>query len=272
MNVYEHGVRTEGEDPPPELRLLGTTEFPVYSAFTLSIVDQQGQSLNERAVHLLGVNGPYSSDDYYEESDVRYWVLAALYHLNRLIDLYVALTQLFEQIHPPGSAIRGNVGDPRVFYEIDAFLGATRRIYEAIRKVLWKHYGGGTGGRWRSIRNALTSTGIVPTSFAEELNQSWQSFGEKLTDYGDCVAHYDPLTDGGTTCWMEWYGNRWGMTVRLPANPAEKSRRAFDFLSGPEALTYCHSVACHLVELCESLESQDAIRKHLDSPPIEEEI
>lgn len=22
--------------------------------------------------------------------------------------------------------------------------------------------------------------------------------------------HYDPLTDGGTTCWMERYGNRWG--------------------------------------------------------------
>jgi hypothetical protein len=120
-----------------------------------------------------------------------------------------ANTQYFEQIHPKGTAIRGNIGDPRVFYEIDAFLGASRRVYETIRKVLWKHYGKGSGGRWSSIRNVLTSTGFVPNSFAKELSHSWKSIGGKLTDYRDCVAHYDPLTDGATTCWMEWYGNRW---------------------------------------------------------------
>jgi hypothetical protein len=57
-----------------------------------------------------------------------------------------------------------------------------------------------------------------------------------------------------------------GMTVRLPVNPEVKSRRAFDFFSGPDALKYCHSVACHVVELCESLAAQEAIRKHLDHP------
>jgi hypothetical protein len=170
-------------------------------------------------------------------------VLATLYHLNQLIDLYVRLTRLFERQHPPGTAIRGNTSDPRVFYEIDAFLGAARRVYESIRKVLWKHYHGpGTAGRWSSIRKVIESPHKVPPFFASELQKSWHTFGEKLTDYRDCVAHYDPLTDGGTTCWMDWYGNRWGITVKLPANPAKKGRLAFDFDAGPEALSYCHSV------------------------------
>jgi hypothetical protein len=57
--------------------------------------------INERAVHLANVKGPHRSAHYYEEYDVRYCVLATLYHLNRLIDLYVELCQLFEHI-PPG--------------------------------------------------------------------------------------------------------------------------------------------------------------------------
>jgi hypothetical protein len=89
MNVYEHGIRTDDEDAPPKLKILGTTELPVYSGFSLSIVDLGGQSLNERAVHILEANGPYSSDDYYEESDLRYCLLATLYHLNRVMHLYV---------------------------------------------------------------------------------------------------------------------------------------------------------------------------------------
>jgi hypothetical protein len=108
--------------------------------------------------------------------------------------------------------------------------------------------------------------GNIPALFAAELRESWNTVGEKLTDYRDCVAHYDPLTDGGTTCWMDWYGNRWGMTVKLPANPDKKSRLAFDFDAGPEALSYCHSVACHLLELCESLEAQTKVASYLANP------
>ena len=269
-NIYEHGIVAEGEGNPASLRLIATAKLPIYSGFSLAIVDLKEHSLNERAVHLARVNGPCYSADYYEEGDLRYFVLATLYHLNRLIDLYVRLTRLFEHIHPPGTAIRGNTSDPRVFYEIDAFLGAARRVYESIRKVLWKHYHGrGTTGRWSSIRKVVNSPDKIPASFATSLQQSWQSVGEELTAYRDCVAHYDPLTDGGTTCWMHWYGNRWGMTVKLPSNPYEQSRLAFDFASGPEALSYCHSVACHLVELCESLEAQTTIRSHLDHPRME---
>jgi hypothetical protein len=106
----------------------------------------------------------------------------------------------------------------------------------------------------------------IPPLFMTQLDESWNTVGEKLASYRDCVAHYDPLTDGGTTCWMDWYGNRWGMTVKLPGNPDTKSHSAFNFDSGPEALSYCHSVACHLVALCESLEAQTKVASHLAKP------
>jgi hypothetical protein len=168
----------------------------------------------------------------------------------------------------PGTAICGNTGDPRVFYEIDAFLVAARRVYESIRKILWKHYRNPrAAGRWSSIRSVLKSSNHrIPASFAAELHQSWNAFGNRITAYRDCVAHYDPLTTGNTTCWVDWYGNRWGVSVKLPANPERKSRVAFDFASGPEALSYCHSVACHLVDLCESLEAQDKVGLVLAHP------
>jgi hypothetical protein len=266
MNVYEHGIAAESDEWGGSLKPVSSTDLPVHSGFSLTIVDIEGRSVNERAVGLGHVNGPCYAADYFEESDLRYCALAMLYHLSRLIELYVAVTQLFEKLHPPGTATSGNTTDPRVFYELDAFLGAARRLYESMRKVLWKHYGTGRTGRWRSIRTAIESVDIVPAPFAKRLAESWKLFGEMLADYRDCVAHYDPLTDGGTTCWMERYGNRWGMSVKLPANPKQKNRRSFDFANGPEALSYCHTVACHLVDVCEALEALEKVRHHLDSP------
>lgn len=269
MNVFEHGVYTEGIERVGDLVLLGTTSLPVYAGFNITIVDAGRKSLNERAVHIGFINGPYRNADYYEETDLRYCMIACLYHVNRLIDFYVSIVKLFEQTAPLASS--GNTGDPRIFYEIDAFVGAARRVYETIRKVLWKHYSKDRGGRWRSIQNVLTSSKIVPAPFLDELKWSWDTYGEKLTAYRDCVAHYDPLTDGQTTCWMNRHFGRWGATVRLPANPEERGRRAFDFINGPDALSYCHAVAVHLVDLCESMQSQALIRDFLANPRLPRE-
>ena len=88
-------MAVEGGERPEPLNLIATAKLPIYAGFSLSIVDSARHSLNERAVHLANVKGPYYSADYYEEEDLRYCVLAMLYHLNRLIDLYVGLCQLF---------------------------------------------------------------------------------------------------------------------------------------------------------------------------------
>jgi hypothetical protein len=169
-NIYEHGIAVQGDERPESLRMIATARLPIYAPFTLSIVDFEGNSLNERAVRLAKVGGPYHRlTDYYEEHDLRYSVLAMMYHLNRIIDLYVRLTQLFERKYPLGTAVRGNTGDPRVFYEVDAFLGAARRVYEAIRKVLWKHYrssrtrGDGVQSGRSSCRPTIFQNHLPPT-------------------------------------------------------------------------------------------------------------
>jgi hypothetical protein len=266
-DIYEHGIAMEGNETPSSLRLLATTRLPIYSGFDLTIVDLHGKSLTERAVHVTNVVKAHSVADYYEESDLRYCVLATIYHLNRLANLYVESTKLFEHTYPKGTGIRGNTWKPSIFYEVDAFLGSGRRVYESIRKVLWKHYQNGNGGRWSSIRKVLTKPGNVPMPFVIKLTESWQAVGVKLTAYRDCVAHYEPLTNGLTTCWLDRYNGLWGATVKLPSNPDAQSHRSFDFESGPDALDYCHAVACHLVELCECLEAQPKIRGFLDRPP-----
>jgi hypothetical protein len=56
------------------------------------------------------------------------------------------------------------------------------------------------------------------------------------------------------------------MSVKLPANPEKKGRLSFNFEAGPEALTYCHTVACQLFDLCQALDTLEKVRHHLDNP------
>lgn len=74
-------------------------------------------------------------------------------HLNSVIDMYVWACRIFDEHHGYHDGPQsGNTGDSRVLFEIDAYLGAARRVYEAISKVLWKHYHPHAKGRWDSMR------------------------------------------------------------------------------------------------------------------------
>lgn len=260
-DVLEHGIVVPTGNSVSWFRVIATTDLPIYSGFTLTAVGLDGCSLNERALKVVDVDRPHSIAEFYEECDLRYSLLATLYHLNQLVDLYVRGCQLFDGMYPASKG-PGNFSDPRVFYEIDALLGAARRVYELIRKVLWKHYSGGSSGRWGSIRKAVGSP-LLPVEFAKILGHSWDIYGETLADYRNCVAHYDPLTNGQTTCWMDRFDGKWGMTVKLPANPSAQSRLRFDFDSGPEALQYCHAITAHLVELSEGVVALPEVSKHI---------
>jgi len=85
MNVYEHGIVAESDEWAGTLKLVSSTDLPVYAGFTLAIADLDGRSLNERTVNLGRVNGAHWTADYFEEADLRYCVSATLYHLNRLV-------------------------------------------------------------------------------------------------------------------------------------------------------------------------------------------
>lgn len=268
VDVFEHGIEVTEGDPPAGLARVATTREPVYSGYTITIVDRDGLSLNRRVNHLAKPGDPYRTSDLWDEHDVRYCLRSALYRLDRIIEMYVGKCRLFEEHH--SDAISGNTSDPRIYFEVEAFLGDSRRVYDSISKVLWKHYVGRPKGRWRSIRTLVeseTNLTIMPPDFATTLKQSWEAFGVKLVAYRDFVMHVGPLAGEGST-WMNRYDGRWGATVGLPTNPESKSRAAFDNVQGNgiDALGYCHAIAAHLARLCEELMALPAVASHIANP------
>jgi hypothetical protein len=266
--VFEHGIETVGESPRGLLRLATRENDLIYSGCTLAVLDQDGSSLNHRAALLFQVPVAHDARALYEEYDVRNCLLAALYHLNRTIDLYAEMARLFEEIHPD-TGTEGNSSDQRIYFEVDAFLVAARHLYDLIAKVLWKHYGRGHSDQWLRIKTALKFTNVIPTEFDAAIRKSWSTYGEKLRAYRDCLLHFVPLTsDASTTVWMNRFDGRWGASVRLPSNPEANSRRAFDTRStGVDALNYCYGIVSELVGLCEKLIMQPEISVYIASPP-----
>lgn len=99
-DVCEHGIVVpDGEQPPAGLAIVATTRLPIYSEFSLTLVDRDGSSLNERAIHALDVPGAHTVADYYEESDVRFFLRESLYHLNSVINYYVRACRVFDEHH-----------------------------------------------------------------------------------------------------------------------------------------------------------------------------
>ncbi|WP_445167024.1 hypothetical protein ACTXG7_24875 [Mycolicibacterium sp. Dal123E01] len=271
-DVFEHGIEIRrGEAKPARgLMRIATDQRPVHTGFIYEAVDSDGTSLNYRTMKLAMVQADHWARDYYEESDLRYCLRTAVYHLNRIIELYVAKRQEAARGNPSAHVV-GFGGERRVYFEVDAFVGAARRIYEAINKLMWKHYAVPLGmtGRWRSITGAMRSD-VVPDVFAQSLQQSWDDYGKLLGAYRDCIMHNVPLTDDGGPCFMvRLKDEQWGVTFPLPTNPETKSRNAFDNIlpgQGIDALGYCHRVAAHMVALCEEAIALPAIVAHIANP------
>jgi hypothetical protein len=273
-DIYEHGIVVpDGEQPPAGLAILATTRLPIYAEYSLTLVDRNCSSLNERATLALQVPGPHAVADFYEESDVRFFLRESLYHLNNVVNLYVRVCRLFEELHGYRDGPQsGNTGDSRVLFEVDAYLGAARRVYEAISKVLWKHYTArGETGRWSSMRKAVaaieTGSTKVPAQFATPLISSWNTYGVSLADYRNYVAHTGALSSS-SVCWMSRFdGGRWGASVALLENPEDKKRVPVSPDVAVDALAYCHDVAAHLAGLCEDLTALPEVADYLAHPP-----
>lgn len=259
MRIYAHGIAVEPGDgwDAGELPLVATTDLPIYAHFTVTLVDLAEASLNERIVSLDQHPGPRRSADYFEERDLRNGLLAMAYHVQRLAMLYVEVSGRFEEIHPGGTAVRGNVHMPPIYYEADAFLTAARRWYETLLRLLWKHYG--SGRRPGTFHKLFDDAKEVPADHVALLDASWRAHGTHLNDYRNCLIHHDPLDDGGKTAWTAPRDGRWGTTVKLPANPRARRREAFDFDNGPDVLTYAHALVCHLTEVAEATDQLPAI-------------
>jgi len=266
--VFEHGIEAVGDPPQGLLRLATREPDLIYSGYTLAVVDRDGSSLNHRAALLFEVPVAHARRALYDEYDLRHCLLAALYHLNRSIELYADMARLFEETYPD-TGVEGSGSDQRIYFEVDAFLVAARHLYDLIAKVLWKHYGREKSDQWLRIKTAIKSQDVIPTEFDAALRNSWATSGEKVTAYRDCLLHYVPLTEeASTTVWMDRFDGRWGATVRLPSNPKANSRRAFDTrTSDVDAVSYCYGVLSELVGLCEKLVAQPEISAYIANPP-----
>ncbi|MEZ0054163.1 hypothetical protein ABIA30_005203 [Mycobacterium sp. MAA66] len=274
VDVYEHGILVpDGERPPAGLAIIATNRLPIYSDSTLTLVASDGSSLNERTIHALEVPGPHKVADYYEESDVRFFLRESLYHLNSVIDRYVIACQIFDEWHGYWVGPQnGNTGDSRFLFEIDAYLGAARRVYEAVSKVLWKHFSDSPDGkgRWSSMRKTVVAiesgSTHIPGPIAATVANSWNTYGTTLADYRNYVAHTGALS-ASEVCWMRRFSGRWGASVALLENPEDKKRTPIDPDVRRDALAYSHDVATHLVELCEDLSVVPEIADYLAHPP-----
>lgn len=270
--VYEGGTRNVAIG---NARAVATTKLPVYSGHTLAILDpaKPDRSVSDIAVNALEINRAHRIADYHEEYDLRYTLRAALYHLNRVIDQYAWACRLFDELHPDlRSGRTGNTSNQALAFEVDATLSAARRIYESLRKVIWKHYrpeGVDAASRWRSFDNMLKTvdTTTISPDCADILKHSWNSSGRRLKAYRDCLSHADALDDGGNTCWLTQQNGRWHMTYKLPANPEAKSHYKFDFENGPDSLTYCWEMVTHLVKITETVAKEEKIAEALGVNP-----
>ena len=82
------------------------------------------------------------------------------------------------------------------------------------------------------------------------LEESWQVYGERLTDYRDCIIHYTPIDFGMSTANMHKLDDGiWSVMMRIPDNPETKSKSAFTFAKGLDALTYGWELSNEIVRV-----------------------
>ena len=134
-----------------------------------------------------------------------YLVGALEYHCERVAKIYTGISKQFASL-PIGTdeADKGTFGyqaDP--YYEFDAAVTVARRCSDVSRYLLWEYFGPGRGTMPRSFAKTVPLCTPLPSELRDRLDQSWERFGTRITDYCDCLQHYVPVDFGVATAWME---------------------------------------------------------------------
>jgi hypothetical protein len=75
-----------------------------------------------------------------------------------------------------------------------------------------------------------------------------------LTDYRDCIIYNAPIDFGlGTGSMQKLDGGVWSVLMRIPDNPEVKSRAAFTFAKGLDALTYGWELTNEIVRVATAI-------------------
>ena len=185
----------------------------------------------------------------YQAHHIAYLVGAVAYHCGRLAESCASLCRRFASFRwpwPPEDHAAFS-REPEPYYEFDAAITAARRAYDASRFLLWPRYGN-SGSVPSSFARTLHACSRLPGHLRSRLEQSWSNFGEQLTDYRDCIQHYVPVDFGlADACMEKLAGAFWSVRIRIPDNPEVRSKGAFKYAQGRDALSYCRGMAEELV-------------------------
>lgn len=184
----------------------------------------------------------------YHSHAIRYLSGALVYHLQLLHARYETIRDRFKDI----SMIPGAKGDqtaifsdqPEPYYEFDALLAAARRAYDSCRYLLWPSFGSGKGTVPASFKKTLPLCTNLDPAVRDDLQRSWNTWGERLTNYRDCIQHYVPVDFGLSSVTLQQeFPAVWTALVRIPDNPGAKSKTMFTFDKGLDALSFGWQVA-----------------------------
>lgn len=195
--------------------------------------------------------GPLQPDAMFHTHNIAYLVGAVAYHCARLAETYAAICRQFAYFFGRTNTDSdfANYGyQTAPYHEFDAAITAARRAYDASRYLIWQRFGGGGLFAPSSFARALKASAHLPDCLRSRLEKSWTEFGERITDYRDCIQHYVPIDFGFASASMEKVADTfWSVRIRIPDNPEARSKEKFTYAQGRDALSYCRQVAEELL-------------------------
>ena len=130
-------------------------------------------------------------------------------------------------------------GPVDAYFEFDALVTALRRAYDTLRYPLWRYFGAANGSVPSSFARTINVCDAIPSELADRLATSWQTCGELVTAYRDCIQHYCPVGLGQTVMWMTRANDGvWSTSARIPDNPSARSQIGFTYAGQLDALRF----------------------------------
>lgn len=202
--------------------------------------------VEQRALH--------TSLDYLKVRDVVYMLQSVAYHSVELCKAYrdacASFVTLPTDLIGAGEPIVTYQGPVEAYFEFDALVTAVRRAYDSLRYLLWRYFGPGRGSVPSSFSRTLNRCVSLPDELAKRLVVSWETCGEPVTAYRDCIQHYCPVGLGLATMWMTRSPSGvWTTSARIPDNPSARTQVGFTYAGGLDALKFGWDSANEILDI-----------------------
>jgi len=269
--VFERGVEINLEDNAWRLSNHASGATPIFDAFPsaraaidplspILVTDERSYGgpltlmLRKSTDQYYGIgvsqllNGPHDAGFLFMVYNLTYLLGAVNHHCQNMAELYVKIASTYSNFPIQDDKQRSETGifsyQTEPYFEFDAAIGAARRTYDSLRYPLWKKFGPGKGSVPASLSKLLKIGLDMPTELTKQVSDSWATYGTTLKSYRDCIHHYVPIDFGMGSAFMQISElGAWTTMMRIPDNPEAKSKKAFTFNEGKDALDYAWTVA-----------------------------